>query len=34
MAGLFQERGNTVADAAEEADVYVINTCAVPHLGE
>ena len=34
MAGLFREHGYTVADAAKEADVYVINTCSVTHLGE
>lgn len=34
LAGLFQERGYRVVDFAEEADVYIINTCTVTHLGD
>jgi len=34
MAGLFQQRGYRLVDAAEHADIYVINTCSVTHLGE
>lgn len=34
MAGLFRRRGYAVIDAAEQADVYVVNTCSVTHLGE
>lgn len=34
MAGLFRKRGYLLVDAAEHADVYVINTCSVTHLGE
>jgi len=34
MAGLFRKRGYTLVDAAEHADIYVINTCSVTHLGE
>ena len=34
MAGLFRQRGYTLVDAAEHADIYVINTCSVTHLGE
>ena len=34
MTGLFRQRGYTVADASETADVYVVNTCSVTHLGE
>ncbi len=34
MAGLFRKRGYTLVDAAEHADIYIINTCSVTHLGE
>jgi threonylcarbamoyladenosine tRNA methylthiotransferase MtaB len=34
MAGLFRQRGYELVDAGEKADVYVINTCSVTHLGE
>ncbi|MFX4263384.1 tRNA (N(6)-L-threonylcarbamoyladenosine(37)-C(2))-methylthiotransferase MtaB [Pelotomaculum propionicicum] len=34
LAGLFQERGYQVVDFAGEADVYIINTCTVTHLGD
>lgn len=34
MAGLFKQAGYQVVDASEHADVYVVNTCSVTHLGE
>lgn len=34
MAGLFRQRGYMLVDADEHADIYVINTCSVTHLGE
>ncbi len=34
MSGLFRHRGYEMVDATEKADVYVINTCSVTHLGE
>ncbi len=34
MAGLFRQRGYIIVDPMELADVYVINTCSVTHLGE
>ncbi|MDD4334816.1 MAG: tRNA (N(6)-L-threonylcarbamoyladenosine(37)-C(2))-methylthiotransferase MtaB [Desulfotomaculaceae bacterium] len=34
LAWLFQERGYRVVDFAEEADVYIVNTCTVTHLGD
>ncbi len=34
MAGIFRQGGYTVADPGEHADVYVVNTCSVTHLGE
>ncbi|MBB5335575.1 tRNA (N(6)-L-threonylcarbamoyladenosine(37)-C(2))-methylthiotransferase MtaB [Pectinatus brassicae] len=34
MAGLFRQRGYEIVDFAEKADVYIINTCSVTHLGE
>ena len=34
VEGLFQERGYTVVDFSAIAEVYVINTCSVTHLGE
>ncbi len=34
VEGLFQERGYTIVDFSAIAEVYVINTCSVTHLGE
>jgi threonylcarbamoyladenosine tRNA methylthiotransferase MtaB len=34
MEGLFKERGYSIAGFDEYADVYIINTCSVTHLGE
>jgi len=34
LAGLFSERGYQVVDFEDTADVYVINTCTVTHLGD
>ena len=34
MAGLFRRQGYDVVDPDERADVYVVNTCSVTHLGE
>lgn len=34
IAGLFRQRGYTVVPFDGPADVYVINTCSVTHLGE
>lgn len=34
LEGLFKERGYNVVDFDQPADVYVINTCSVTHLGE
>ncbi|VBB06094.1 radical sam [Lucifera butyrica] len=34
MEGLFKQYGYQTADFTECADVYVINTCSVTHLGE
>ena len=34
MEGLFRHRGYEVVNFTEPADVYVINTCSVTHLGE
>ncbi len=34
MAGLFRQRGYELVDFEADADVYVINTCSVTHLGE
>ena len=34
MAGLFRQRGYETVEADGQADVYVINTCSVTHLGE
>lgn len=34
MEGLFKARGYTIVPFDEAADVYVINTCSVTHLGE
>lgn len=34
MEGLFKERDYDIVDFQEQADVYVLNTCSVTHLGE
>ncbi len=34
LAGLFRERGYRIVDFADKADVYIINTCTVTHLGD
>ncbi|MCL6634759.1 MAG: tRNA (N(6)-L-threonylcarbamoyladenosine(37)-C(2))-methylthiotransferase MtaB [Peptococcaceae bacterium] len=34
LAGLFRERGYRVVDFEDTADVYIINTCTVTHLGD
>lgn len=34
LEGLFQQRGYSMVPFEEKADVYVINTCSVTHLGE
>ncbi|MCE5287015.1 MAG: tRNA (N(6)-L-threonylcarbamoyladenosine(37)-C(2))-methylthiotransferase MtaB [Pelosinus sp.] len=34
MEGLFKERGYSIVAFDEYADVYIINTCSVTHLGE
>lgn len=34
LEGLFKKRGYEVVDFDQPADVYVINTCSVTHLGE
>jgi len=34
LAGLFRERGYRVVDFTDEADIYIINTCTVTHLGD
>ncbi|SHI33563.1 tRNA (N(6)-L-threonylcarbamoyladenosine(37)-C(2))-methylthiotransferase MtaB [Desulfofundulus thermosubterraneus] len=34
LATLFRERGYKVVDFSEPADIYVINTCTVTHLGD
>lgn len=34
LAGLFRERGYQVVEPDAVADVYVINTCTVTHLGD
>jgi threonylcarbamoyladenosine tRNA methylthiotransferase MtaB len=34
MAGLFQMRGYEVVETNDRADVYVVNTCSVTHLGD
>ncbi|MHB8156148.1 MAG: tRNA (N(6)-L-threonylcarbamoyladenosine(37)-C(2))-methylthiotransferase MtaB, partial [Desulfocucumaceae bacterium] len=33
IAGLFRDRGYEIVDFRERADVYIINTCTVTHLG-
>lgn len=34
LTGMFKSRGYEVVDFEEPADVYVINTCTVTHLGD
>jgi len=34
MEGLFKQRGYEIVDFSQPADVYIINTCSVTHLGE
>lgn len=34
IAGMFRARGYEVVDFSEKADVYVINTCTVTHMGD
>lgn len=34
LAGLFSRRGYEVVDFEDTADVYIINTCTVTHLGD
>jgi threonylcarbamoyladenosine tRNA methylthiotransferase MtaB len=34
MAGLFQTRGYEIVETNDRADVYVVNTCSVTHLGD
>lgn len=34
MMGLFRHRGYEIVDFTQMADVYIINTCSVTHLGE
>lgn len=34
LASMFQERGYTVVDFGDVADIYIINTCTVTHLGD
>ncbi|MBP2653867.1 MAG: modification enzyme, MiaB family [Firmicutes bacterium] len=34
IAGLFKERGYEVVGFDQPADVYVVNTCSVTHMGE
>lgn len=34
LAGLFRERGYRVVDFEANADVYIINTCTVTHMGD
>lgn len=34
LAGMFQNRGYGVVDFGQRADVYLINTCTVTHLGD
>lgn len=34
MEGLFKSHGYQIVDFSQYADVYVINTCSVTHLGE
>ncbi len=34
LAGMFRARGYRVVDFKDRADIYVINTCTVTHLGD
>ncbi|MGI6092531.1 MAG: tRNA (N(6)-L-threonylcarbamoyladenosine(37)-C(2))-methylthiotransferase MtaB [Veillonellaceae bacterium] len=34
MEGLFKQKGYSIVSFETEADVYIINTCSVTHLGE
>ncbi|MCL6478661.1 MAG: tRNA (N(6)-L-threonylcarbamoyladenosine(37)-C(2))-methylthiotransferase MtaB [Peptococcaceae bacterium] len=34
IAGMFRARGYSIVDFKDRADVYVINTCTVTHLGD
>lgn len=34
IEGLFRQRGYTAVSFEDQADVYVVNTCSVTHLGE
>ncbi|OPY56388.1 MAG: Threonylcarbamoyladenosine tRNA methylthiotransferase MtaB [Pelotomaculum sp. PtaU1.Bin035] len=34
LAGLFRERGYRIVEFEDKADVYIINTCTVTHLGD
>lgn len=34
LAAMFKEKGYQVVDFDQEADIYVINTCTVTHLGD
>lgn len=34
LAGMFQNRGYRVVDFGRRADVYLVNTCTVTHLGD
>ncbi|MHB8917862.1 MAG: hypothetical protein ACYC4H_07545, partial [Desulfocucumaceae bacterium] len=34
IAGMFRDRGYRVVEFGDKADVYVINTCTVTHMGD
>ncbi|MCG9967043.1 tRNA (N(6)-L-threonylcarbamoyladenosine(37)-C(2))-methylthiotransferase MtaB [Pelotomaculum terephthalicicum JT] len=34
LAGTFRDRGYRLVEFEEEADIYIINTCTVTHLGD
>lgn len=34
MAGLFEKKGYQIVDFKDFADIYIINTCTVTHLGD
>lgn len=34
IAGMFRERGYLSVDFGDKADIYIINTCTVTHLGD
>jgi len=34
LVGIFRERGYRLVEFEDEADVYIINTCTVTHLGD